>query len=109
MKSEEELKKARGRLTEAEMATIRSLKGTLEMFEKDPSITMIKMREMQNFYNTVRVLKDGYIEKIINLLKEGTKLDQLGYLYFSALQLSRTSEEVSALSYTRTCPIAPSK
>jgi hypothetical protein len=62
MKSEEELKKARGRLTEAEMATIRSLKGTLEMFEKDPSITMIKMREMQNFYNTVRVLKDGYIE-----------------------------------------------
>ena len=45
------------------------------MFEKDPSITMIKMREMQNFYNTVRVLKDGYIEKIINLLKEGTKLD----------------------------------
>jgi hypothetical protein len=52
MKSEEELKKARGRLTEAEMATIRSLKGTLEMFEKDP-----------------------YIEKIINLLKEGTKLD----------------------------------
>jgi ribonucleotide reductase alpha subunit len=75
MKSEEELKKARGRLTEAEMATIRSLKGTLEMFEKDPSITMIKMREMQNFYNTVRVLKDGYIEKIINLLKEGTKLD----------------------------------
>ena len=44
MKSEEELKKARGRLTEAEMATIRSLKGTLEMLEKDPSITMIKMR-----------------------------------------------------------------
>jgi len=75
MKTEEELKKARGSLTEAEMATIRSLKGTLEMLEKDPSVTMIKMREVQNLYNTIRVLKDGYIEKIINLLKDGTKLD----------------------------------
>ena len=75
MKSEEELKKARGSLTEAEMATIRGLKATLEMLEKDPSVTMLKMRELQNFYNTVRILKDGYIEKIINLLKDGNKLD----------------------------------
>lgn len=45
------------------------------MLEKDPSVTMLKMRELQNFYNTVRILKDGYIEKIINLLKDGNKLD----------------------------------
>jgi len=74
MKSIEELKKKRGRLTEAEVNSIGTIKSTLSQMEKKPEISIIGLREIQNIYSTIRVLKESYTERVINLLKEGNKL-----------------------------------
>jgi len=74
MKSAEELKKKRGRLTEAEVRSLNSIKAGIEIIEKDPDVSIIGLREIQNIYSTIRVLKESYTERVINLLKEGNKL-----------------------------------
>ena len=74
MKSTEELKKKRGRLTEAEVNSIGTIKSTLSQIEKNPEISISGLRELQNIYSTIRVLKESYTERVINLLKEGNKL-----------------------------------
>jgi|TARA_R110000744_G_scaffold263594_1_gene377888 hypothetical protein len=74
MKSIEELKKKRGRLTEAEVNSIGTIKSTLAQIEKNPEISISGLRELQNIYSTIRVLKESYTERVINLLKEGNKL-----------------------------------
>jgi len=74
MKSAEELKKKRGRLTEAELNSIGTIKSTLSQIEKTPDISIMGLREIQNIYSTIRVLKESYTERVINLLKEGNKL-----------------------------------
>jgi len=74
MKSIEELKKKRGRLTEAEVNSIGTIKSILSQMEKKPEISIIGLREIQNIYSTIRVLKESYTERVINLLKEGNKL-----------------------------------
>ena len=74
MKSIEELKKKRGRLTEAEVNSIGTIKSTLSQIEKNPEISISGLRELQNIYSTIRVLKESYTERVINLLKEGNKL-----------------------------------
>jgi len=74
MKSTEELIKKRGTLTEAEVKSIVSIKAGLSLIEKSPDISITGLREIQNLYSTIRVLKESYTEKVINLLKEGNKL-----------------------------------
>ena len=74
MKSTEELIKKRGRLTEAEVKSIGSIKSGLSLIEKKPEISISGLREIQNLYSTIRVLKESYTERVINLLKEGNKL-----------------------------------
>jgi len=74
MKSIEELKKKRGRLTEAEVNSIGTIKSTLSQIEKNPEISISGLRDLQNIYSTIRVLKESYTERVINLLKEGNKL-----------------------------------
>ena len=74
MKSAEELKNKRGKLTEAEVRSLNSIKSGIEIIEKDPDVSIMGLREIQNIYSTIRVLKESYTERIINLLKEGNKL-----------------------------------
>lgn len=74
MKSAEELKMKRGKLTEAEVKSLNSIKAGIEIIEKDPDVSIMGLREIQNIYSTIRVLKESYTERVINLLKEGNKL-----------------------------------
>tara|TARA_R110000772_G_scaffold71227_2_gene156244 strand:+ start:886 stop:1110 length:225 start_codon:yes stop_codon:yes gene_type:complete len=74
MKSTEELKMKRGKLTEAEVKSLNSIKAGIEIIEKDPNVSIMGLREIQNIYSTIRVLKESYTERVINLLKEGNKL-----------------------------------
>ena len=74
MKSAEELKMKRGKLTEAEVKSLNSIKAGIEIIEKDPNVSIMGLREIQNIYSTIRVLKESYTERVINLLKEGNKL-----------------------------------
>tara|TARA_R110000796_G_scaffold60666_4_gene140449 strand:- start:14043 stop:14267 length:225 start_codon:yes stop_codon:yes gene_type:complete len=74
MKSTEELKMKRGKLTEAEVKSLNSIKAGIEIIEKDPNVSITGLREIQNIYSTIRVLKESYTERVINLLKEGNKL-----------------------------------
>jgi|TARA_R110000822_G_scaffold148993_2_gene287997 dsDNA-specific endonuclease/ATPase MutS2 len=74
MKTTEELKMKRGKLTEAEVKSLNSIKAGIEIIEKDPNVSIMGLREIQNIYSTIRVLKESYTERVINLLKEGNKL-----------------------------------
>ena len=53
MKSTEELKMKRGKLTEAEVKSLNSIKAGIEIIEKDPNVSIMGLREIQNIYSTI--------------------------------------------------------
>jgi len=71
MESHEDRQARKGKLTEAEINTLRSCVKTMEKFIEDQKVTYEGMKEVNNLYSMVRILNESYTERVINLLREG--------------------------------------
>ena len=71
MESHEDRQSRKGKLTEAEINTLRSCIKTMEKFIEEQKVTYEGMKEVNNLYSMVRILNEAYTERVINLLKEG--------------------------------------
>jgi|DEB0MinimDraft_3_1074331.scaffolds.fasta_scaffold44210_3 hypothetical protein len=71
MESHEDRQARKGKLTEAEINTLRSCIKTMDKFIEDQKVTYEGMKEVNNLYSMVRIFNEAYTERVINLLKEG--------------------------------------
>lgn len=71
MESHEDRQARKGKLTEAEINTLRSCIKTMDKFIEDQKVTYEGMKEVNNLYSMVRIFNESYTERVINLLKEG--------------------------------------
>jgi myo-inositol-1-phosphate synthase len=71
MESHEDRQARKGKLTEAEINTLRSCIKVMEKFVEEQKVTYEGMKEVNNLYSMVRILNETYTERVINLLKEG--------------------------------------
>jgi len=71
MESPEDRQERKGKLTEAEINTLRSCVKMMEQMIEDKEVTYNGMKEVNNLYSMVRIFNEAYTERVINLLKEG--------------------------------------
>lgn len=75
METPEEIKSRKGKLTEAEVNTLKSCVTIIEGMIKETSISYNSMKEVNNLHSMIRIFNEAYTERVINLLREGTRLN----------------------------------
>lgn len=71
MESPEDRQERKGKLTEAEINTLRSCVKMMEQMIEDKEVTYNGMKEVNNLHSMIRIFNEAYTERVINLLREG--------------------------------------